>query len=247
MRGFMDSPGHRSNILDPHHSSVSLGLAWDSHNIAAVQHFEYDYVSFHKPPGISGGILSLAGTAQNGAGFPLRDDLGIQIRYDPPPHDLTRGQVARTYCYDAGIPAALVRPPLPPNYHYTDDTYAMTATHCPDPYGVPEDAPAPPHTRRPTSSTAWSPPSVFRPQATRCGGTTPWNGWWTAATLRSGVDISEALLQYGPGCTRWLSGAWRTGRTSPYPDTRYSMIPGRKAVTERPPKGRLTGDAAGTE
>lgn len=199
MRGFMDSPGHRSNILDPHHSSVSLGLAWDSHNIAAVQHFEYDYISFHKPPEISGGILSLAGTAQNGAGFPFRDDLGIQIRYDPPPHDLARGQVARTYCYDAGIPAALVRPPLPPNYHYTDDTYTMTATHCPDPYGVPEDAPAPSsyqeaHELHGLVSSQRVPSASYEVR------------WYDASEwvvdggkFEASVDISEALLRYGPG------------------------------------------------
>ena len=199
MRGFMDSPGHRDNILDPHHSSVSLGLAWDSHNIAAVQHFEYDYISFHRPPGISGGILSLAGTAQNGAGFPSRDDLGIQVRYDPPPHNLTGGQVARTYCYDAGTPVALVRPPLPANYRYTDDTYTMTATHCPDPYGVPEDAPAP-------SSYQEAHELHGLVSSQRVPSTSYEVRWYDAlewvvdgGDLEVSADISEALLQYGPG------------------------------------------------
>ena len=199
MRGFMDSPGHRDTILDPHHSAVSLGLAWDSHNIMAVQHFEYGYVSFHRPPEISGGILSLAGTAQNGASLPSRDDLGVQIYHDPPPHDLTRGQVARTYCYDAGTPVALVRPPLPPNYHYTADTYTMTVTHCPDPYGIPDDAPAPSsyqeaHELHTLTASGSVPPARYTVQ-----------GYdalvWTAdgSYFEVSVDISEALQRYGPG------------------------------------------------
>lgn len=199
MRGFMDSPGHHDNILDPHHSAVSLGLAWDSHNIAAVQHFEYGYVSFHRPPEISGGILSLAGTTQNGAGFPSGDDLGVQIHHDPPPRDLTRGQVARTYCYDAGTPVALVRPPLPPNYHYTANTYTMTVTHCPDPYNIQEDAPAPSsyqeaHELHDLTAAGSVPPASYVVR-----------GYdalvWTAdgSYFEVSVDISEALQRYGPG------------------------------------------------
>ena len=199
MRGFMDSPGHRDNILDPHHAAVSLGLAWDMHNIVAVQHFEYDYVSFSKPPEMSGGILSLAGAAQNGAGFPSRDDLGIRIHYDLPPHELTRGQVARTHCYDSGIPAALVRPPLPPNYHYTADTYTMTATHCLDPYDVPEDAPAPSsyqeaHEFHDLAASKRVPSASYEVQ-----GYDALEWMVDGGDFEVSVDISGALRQHGPG------------------------------------------------
>ena len=222
MSGFMDSPGHRDTILDPHHSAVSLGLAWDSHNIMAVQHFEYGYVSFHRPPEISGGTLSLAGTAQNGAGFASGDDLGIQIYHDPPPHNLTRGQVARTYCYDAGTPAALVRPPLPPNYHYTADTYTMTVTHCPDPYGIPDDTPAPSsyqeaHELHTLTASGSVPPASY---AVRGYDALVWTV--DGNHFEVSVDISEALLRYGPGV--YTVTVWGVAGGESVTISRYSIF-----------------------
>lgn len=142
MAGLMASPGHRDNILDPHHARVNLGLAWDDHNMMIVQHFEHGYVSFAEQPTIRGDILSFSGTAMNGAGFRSNNDLQVQIYYDPPPRDLSVGQVIRTYCYDNGRVVAALVPPLPPGYFYTDDSYQSASTPCPDPYDVAADAPA---------------------------------------------------------------------------------------------------------
>lgn len=142
MAEFMDSPGHRDNILDPHHAQVNLGLAWDDYNMMIVQHFEHGYVSFTEPPTIYGDILSLSGTALNGAGFRSADDLLVQIYHDPPPHDLSIGQVIRTYCYDNGRIVAALVPPPPPGAFYAEDSYQLTTTICPDPYDVAADAPA---------------------------------------------------------------------------------------------------------
>ena len=141
MAGFMDSPGHRDNILNPHHSRVSLGLAWDDYNMMMVQHFEHGYVSFAEPPAIRGYILSLSGTALNGAGFRSADDLLIQVYHDPPPHDLSVGQVIRTYCYDSGRVVAALVPPPPPGSFYIEDSYQLTTTACPDPYDMAANAP----------------------------------------------------------------------------------------------------------
>ena len=103
MEGWMDSSGHRRNILDPHHKMVNIGLAWDEYNFIAVQHFEGDYVLFSALPTIQNGILSLFGSPKNGANLGGERGLGVQIFYDPLTHPLTRGQVARTYCYDSGL------------------------------------------------------------------------------------------------------------------------------------------------
>lgn len=46
MGGWMSSPGHRQNILDPGHKRVNIGIAWDRYNTAIYQHFEGDYVEF---------------------------------------------------------------------------------------------------------------------------------------------------------------------------------------------------------
>lgn len=142
MKILMSSPGHRDNILDPHHALVNIGLAWDNYNMMVVQHFEYNYASFYKKPSIDDGILSLSLTTKNGA--TLSDDSTILIQYDPPLRELTRGQIASTYCYDYGLSAATVLAPPPPGSYYTDDFYQEhSSSKCPDPYHVPPNTPAP--------------------------------------------------------------------------------------------------------
>ena len=144
MEGLMGSAGHRRNILDPHHRAVSLGLAWDEWNFIAVQQFEGGYVTYGRAPAIDDdGVLAFSGATRNGAAFTEEDDLGVQVYHDPPPRPLTRGQLARTYCYDSGrIVAALRAPPGPLAYYPSDELLSAHAP-CPNPYDVPADAPAP--------------------------------------------------------------------------------------------------------
>ena len=139
MDGWMDSPGHRDNILDPWHKKVNIGLAWDRYNFFAYQHFEGDYVEYDQIPAIENGILTMSGTVKNRTSFADERDLGVQIYYDQPPHTLTRGQLARTHCYDSGPPVAALRPPPPPNY----STTISYKKPCSDPYKVSPNAPAP--------------------------------------------------------------------------------------------------------
>ncbi len=143
IRWLMDSPGHRRNILDPWHRKVNVGLAWDRYNLAVVQHFEGDYLEYDPLPLIEDGGLAVSGTVKNGVTLQEDQDLGIQIYYDPPPHALTKGQVARTYCYGSGLLIASLRPPLSGNWFYSEDSYTTSYRPCPDPYDVPADAAAP--------------------------------------------------------------------------------------------------------
>ena len=50
MAGWMDSPGHRRNILRPRHRRVNIGLAWDRFNFKAVQQFEATTWSTKRSP-----------------------------------------------------------------------------------------------------------------------------------------------------------------------------------------------------
>ena len=144
MDGLMDSPGHRDNILDPWHKKVNIGLAWDRYNFQVVQHFEGDYVEYDQLPNIENGVLRISGTVKNGVEFndDFRD-LGAQVYYDPPPHALTMGQVARTYCYDFGLQVAGLRPTLTGRSFYPTHEFTLTYQPCPDPYDVPADADEP--------------------------------------------------------------------------------------------------------
>ena len=127
VEGLMGSPGHRDNILRPWHKSLNIGLAWDRYNFKVIQHFEGDYVEYDQLPDIERGVLALAGTVKNGVRFndDFRD-ISVQVYYDRPPRTLTRGQVARTYCYDNGLLVAALRPPLTTRSYYSRHKFTRT-------------------------------------------------------------------------------------------------------------------------
>ena len=143
MDDWMNSPGHRRNVLDPWHKKINIGLAWDRYNFKAYQHFEGDYVEFDQLPSIEDGVLSMSGKAKNDVAFNEGRDLGVQVYYDQPPRTLTGGQVARTYCYDSGLPIASLREPLTGGWFYSEDEYSRSYGPCPDPYDVPPESPPP--------------------------------------------------------------------------------------------------------
>ena len=144
MERLMESPGHRQTILYRWHRKVNIGLAWSKYNISVVQHFEGDYVEYTALPELRGSVLSFEGRVKNGAQFGPRGFSSVYIGYDPPPHPLTRGQLARTYCYSqGGDTVALLRRPLPDGRYYLEDTSTLKWEQCPDPYDAPIDAPAP--------------------------------------------------------------------------------------------------------
>ena len=142
MEGLMNSPGHRSNILNTWHRKVNIGIAFDRYRLQVAQHFEGDYVEYDELPTLRDGVLTLRGWLKNGATL-AAFALGVQVYYDPPPHALTRGQLSRTYCYDYGDKVAGLLKPLTPGSNYTADTFTTPPSVCPDPYNVPSEAPAP--------------------------------------------------------------------------------------------------------
>ena len=143
MHWWMNSPGHRRNILDRRHKKVNVGLAWDQFNFNAAQHFEGDYVDYGRLPSIEEETLSLSGLVKNGARLHEKKDLGIQIFFDRPPHALSRGQVSRTYCYGPGVQVASLNYPLAGDRVWMETEFSQTYRQCPDPYEIPADSPAP--------------------------------------------------------------------------------------------------------
>ena len=201
MQGWMGSPGHRRNILEPTHLKVNIGLAWDRYNISAVQHFEGDYVAYNALPTIENGRLSLRGTLKHGAGILGRYDFGVQVYYDPPPHTLTRGQLSRTYCYNNGDLVASLRPPPGGNAYYTTHEFTQAFEPCPNPYDVPPDAPGPrsaDEAHRHWQEAYYA--SQSRPSVIR---TIPWitgQSWRVSGDSFDVVaDIGNITRQYGPG------------------------------------------------
>lgn len=141
--GWLNSSGHRRNILDMWHKKVNIGLAWDKYNFVAYQHFEGDYVEYAKLPSLEEGLLVIEGITKNGVRFLGARDLGVQVFFDPPPHPLARGQLSRTYCYSSGLQVASLREPLAGLAYWPTDSFTTTHSPCPDPYAVSASAPAP--------------------------------------------------------------------------------------------------------
>ena len=142
MAGWMGSSGHRRNILGSSHMKVNIGMTWDRYNVKMFQHFEGDYVEYQRLPEIDGGVLKMSGSTRNGARLGSRRYLGVQIFYDPPPAPLTRGQVARTYCYTHGLQVASLRERLTGGSFWPEDRFTATYSPCPEPADVPADASA---------------------------------------------------------------------------------------------------------
>ena len=201
MDGWMNSPGHRQNILDPFHKQVNIGISWGRYNVAMYQHFEGDYVEYERFPAISDDILSFSGTTKNGVRFGQPRDLSIQIHYDRPPHELKRGQVARTYCYGSGRKVASLREPLTGGYFWTTDTYTTTYNPCPSPYDVPANAPAP--RSHAEAHQAWRQAYNASQSLQTQSITVPWitASEWTASGIKfaAKADISDVLSKFGDG------------------------------------------------
>ena len=202
LEGWMDSPGHRRNILGKHHKKVNIGIAWDRYNFLAYQHFEGDYVEYEALPSISAkGILSFSGTTKSGVVFRSERDLGVQIFYDRPSHELTRGQVSRTYCYDNGRQVASLREPLTGGSFWTEDEFAKSYNPCPDPYDVPVDAP--PARSHDQAHVLWQ--EAYDASKKQKGQTiiVPWitASKWTASrnSFSVTVNIAEVLREHGDG------------------------------------------------
>lgn len=201
MAGWLESPGHRSNILDPWHRKVNIGIAWDRYNVAMYQHFEGDYVEYDQVPTINDGLLSFSGRTKQGIRFRSPRDLGVQVYYDPPPAGLTQGQVARTYCYDNGLRVAGLREPLTGNAYWPTSSYQETYEPCPSPYAVPADAPVARSAEE--ADRLWQQAYAASNAAPVRTIRVPWvtASHWVASGDRMEVraDIGDILESHGPG------------------------------------------------
>ena len=203
MDGLVTSPGHHRTIVDASYRKVNIGLAWDRYNAFVVQHFEGDHVEYGQPPTIfatpSSGRLIVSGRTKNGVRFGDAEDLHVALYYDPPPQELTAGQLARTYCYNLGRKIASFRPPLPRDWYYPTDEYTTTpSSSCPDPYQIPADSPG--------ATSLWDARSMWRAAQVRATPSPITVQWVTAFDWKAvgqvfdmAADIHLLLVKYGPG------------------------------------------------
>ena len=195
MNGYMNSTGHKNNILDPWHRKVNLGLAWDTHQMWNVQHFEGDYTDCSVPPTIEGTTLRVTCTAKEV--FPS-NLFAQQIFYDSPPHALTRGQLARVYGYSSGDKVALLREYAGQGYYWpTNETEVTHYSGC-TPYDV--DSTLPPPSSFAEANTLFNESKLCEPTETTV--TVPWITGEETISGRSFTlahDIGQVLTEHGSG------------------------------------------------
>lgn len=205
IRNFIDRlVASSDNFLNRWHRRVNIGLAWDDYNLRVVLQFAGDYTEYTQPPSLNYSVLSLSGKTHGEISFDNKDDLGVQIYYDPPPQILTRGQLARTDCYDRGLLVAVLRPPQT-DRERREFRRARDFTHihesCPDPYAVPADAPPPNSPQE--SQQLYDETRAARQNQPPQRITVPWltaEHWqadWGGFSVRA--DLRDILDQHGPG------------------------------------------------
>lgn len=141
----MKSRGHRKTILNPAHTILNPGIAYDNYNINVVQQFSSDYVTYQKIPEIDhAGVLRFEASTRN-ATLDIGKSVNTQLYYDPPPQPLTRGQLHQTYGSCRGPRVAYIVKPSTshPQGGTLEAKQETTTKRCTDPYSVNPSTPAP--------------------------------------------------------------------------------------------------------
>lgn len=106
--------GHRINILDSHHTGVSIGIAYNNNSVVMVQNFENNYLALNSTVLSSDDKVVIAGSYLK-AGYNIE---GITITYDKPLSHATYLENLNEHSYGSGSLVATVRAPAPARYHY---------------------------------------------------------------------------------------------------------------------------------
>ena len=209
MIGLMNSPGHRRNILNPHHRKVGIGISYKRPNLWLAQLFVGDYVEYETKPEIKNGVLSLSGRVKNGTRIDGRK-LNVTISWDQPPHQLTRGQLHHTRCVSGGTPIAALNP------FNAYSWYEVSGTRCGDPYEV--------STGAPTATSYFDPwPKVQITSFTRRVKLINTQHWQTLnGTFSISADITALLAQHGDGVYTIL--VWADINSEDAPISEYSVF-----------------------
>ena len=203
VQGWMTSPGHRSNLLDPVHTILNVGIAHDRFNEVMFQHFSSDYVTYTTKPGIdSGGVLLLEGEV-SGATLSIGDSVNVVIAYDPPPKPLTRGQLAYTYSLCNPSTVAYLVEPLAPGWSFSTPAVRTDSqiVRCVDPYQTPEDTSAPdsPQQAHDAWASAKAASETTQQIVTRERRVIAERMDITSAAFDIRADLSTVLREHGPG------------------------------------------------
>lgn len=127
--------GHRNDILNPKHTHVSFGIAYDKYSFVLVQNFEYNYIDFDATMGQDPSNMRITGSVLEGRLY------NISVYYDPLPTSQAYAEHKDESLYGFGRMVAIVEPPLPPNsYYLKSDDHSLIVAHSMSQEGVRIDA-----------------------------------------------------------------------------------------------------------
>lgn len=115
--------GHRENILDKHHTHVSLGISYNSFEIAYIQNFENQYVDWFQPVTFNkeSSTISTSGTFADNVNLDV-----VSIFFDPLPTPATYEEHVDDTSYGLGdFAAIIVEPPPSDSYYVEPEDYVL--------------------------------------------------------------------------------------------------------------------------
>jgi uncharacterized protein YkwD len=125
---------HRNNILDKHHTHVSIGIAYDKYSFVFVQNFENNYVEFDRPiikvnnPAykMDNTNDSMANIEISGKVLGSTNGIGsIYVYYDKRPTFLSYNQHRNDNFYDMGKLIADIVKQRPHHYKQSSSNYKL--------------------------------------------------------------------------------------------------------------------------
>ncbi len=112
--------GHKDNILDKHHTHVSLGISYDDYTFVMVQNFENNYIKFSKSISENKGRVTFTGAIPRGNLY------GVEIYYDELPTSKVYLENKDAPSYGNGeFVAVVVKPLLPDQYYEQPSGYSL--------------------------------------------------------------------------------------------------------------------------
>ena len=135
--------GISKTMTDSGYRKASIGLAQDRQFIRLAILLERDFIEFENLPALNAGILTFSGKAKNGIDLDAGRGLSATVFYDPPPGNLTAGQLARVYSSDEGLRVAAIRRPAGEGERWTSHEYTRMYNPCPSPYDFPANSRVP--------------------------------------------------------------------------------------------------------
>ena len=198
--------GISETLTNGSYSRASIGLAQDQRFIRLAVLLERDLIEYEQLPELNQGILSFSGNVKNGIDLDGGRGLSATVFYDPPPSNLTAGQIAKVYSSEDGLRAAAIRRPAAEGRRWTSHEYTRMYNPCPSPYDIPADTRDP---RSPDEAKRFhdeAKKKCLEIRADKDGGEEIIVPWITASrwevegdTFKVAADLSEVVAVHGNG------------------------------------------------